>query len=150
MRISVLIPAYNAGDFLEETLRGVASGLGSEDEIIVVDDHSQDGTIELAQAVLSGVSCQFKVVLNEGKGACRARNHALTLASGKWVQWLDADDLIPAGKWGHVLPLAEMARWSGALGDPFGKVSRMAYSTTAAIGPSTQSMEPPNGSPRTA
>ena len=119
MRISVLIPAYNAGDFLKETLRSAASGLGSEDEIIVVDDHSQDGTFELAQTVLSGVSCHSTVVLNEGKGACRARNYALTLASGKWVQWLDADDLIPAEKWGHVLPLAEDGALVGCPWRPF-------------------------------
>lgn len=119
MRISVLIPAYNAGDFLEGTLRSAASGLGIEDEIIVVDDHSQDSTIELAQTVLSDVSCQFKVVLNEGKGACRARNHALTLASGKWVQWLDADDIIPAGKWEQVLPLAEGGALVGCPWRPF-------------------------------
>ena len=119
MRISVLIPAYNAGDFLEETLRSVASGLGAEDEIIVVDDHSQDGTIELAQSVLADLSCHSKVVLNEGKGACRARNHALSLASGLWVQWLDADDLIPASKWEHVLPLAEGGALVGCPWRPF-------------------------------
>ena len=107
MRISVLIPAYNAAAFLEETLRSAASGLSSEDEIIVVDDHSQDNTAKIAQSVLGDFACQSNIVQNEGKGACRARNHALTLASGKWVQWLDADDLIPGDKWKHVLPIAE-------------------------------------------
>ena len=119
MRISVLIPASNASDFLEETVRNAASGLGPEDEIIVVDDHSQDHTVELAQAVLTDVSCQSKVILNKGKGACRARNYALTLASGNWVQWLDADDLIPADKWEHVLSLAEGGALVGCPWRPF-------------------------------
>jgi len=119
MRISVLIPAYNARPFLEATLRSVASGLGSEDEVIVVDDHSQDRTIELARDILTHFPCQSKVVLNEGKGACRARNHALMQASGHWVQWLDADDLIPSTKWDHVLPLAENRALVGCPWRPF-------------------------------
>ena len=119
MRISVLIPAYNADAFLEETLRSAAAGLGSEDEIIVVDDHSQDGTIDLAQSVLAEAACHSQVVLNEGKGACRARNLALSLASGHWVQWLDADDLIPTGKWEQVLPLAGDGALVGCPWRPF-------------------------------
>lgn len=119
MRISVLIPAYNASPFLEATLRSVASGLGAEDEIIVVDDHSQDRTIDLARKVLNHFPCQSQVVLNEGKGACRARNQALMQASGHWIQWLDADDLIPSTKWDHVLPLSENRALVGCPWRPF-------------------------------
>ena len=119
MRISVLIPAYNAGDFIEATLKSVTSFLSTEDEVIVVDDHSQDRTAQLAQTVLSHASCQSKVVLNEGKGACRARNYAFTLSTGNWIQWLDADDLIPQNKWECVLPLAEGGTLVGCTWRPF-------------------------------
>lgn len=119
MRISVLIPVFNGSSFLETTLRSVASGLSTEDEIVVVDDHSNDTSVQLAQDVLANFPCHSQIALNNGKGACRARNHALTLSSGNWVQWLDADDLIPPSKWEHVLPLAENRALVGCPWRPF-------------------------------
>lgn len=119
MRVSVLIPAFNASEFLETTLVSAASGLGEEDEVIVVDDHSQDDTLILARQILNRFSCQSQVIRNKGKGACRARNQALSLASGTWVQWLDADDIIPPEKWKHVIPLAQNRTLVGCPWKPF-------------------------------
>ncbi len=60
-------------------------------EIIVVDDGSPDNTFEAATSV---ADASVKVVRQENTGACGARNHALRLAQGDYIQWLDADDVL--------------------------------------------------------
>ena len=100
MKASILIPAFNAAAFITETLDScLQQGRESIHEIIVVDDHSTDGTTELLKSFAeehSGIP--LIVERNPRKGACAARNHALQLASGEAIQWLDADDLLGEGK----------------------------------------------------
>ena len=93
MRISVLIPAYNEEQNIEETIEGVKeltrSTTGSEHlelEIIVIDDGSRDNTH--ARAVKSGVET-IKLTKNIGKGG--ALEHGLKKASGDIIVFLDAD-----------------------------------------------------------
>jgi glycosyltransferase involved in cell wall biosynthesis len=96
MKASILIPAYNAAEFIGDTLAScVQQGVGCIEEIIVINDQSEDdtrGVVERFQAKHS----DFRIILedNPTKGACAARNHALNLAKGDAVQWLDADDLL--------------------------------------------------------
>jgi len=100
MTASILIPAYNAAKFIGETLAScVQQGRDCIEEIIVINDHSEDdtrGEVERFQAEHS----DFRIILedNPTKGACAARNHALSLAKGDAIQWLDADDLLGEGK----------------------------------------------------
>jgi glycosyltransferase involved in cell wall biosynthesis len=100
MKASILIPAFNAADFIEETLQSCLNqGNQHIEQIIVVDDHSTDETSALVQAVKErNPSIPIHVVLNPDKGACSARNYALSLAIGEAIQWLDADDLLGPGK----------------------------------------------------
>lgn len=100
MKASILIPAYNAAEFIEETLKScLDQGLHCIEEIIIVDDHSTDATRAIVQSIVKRTpSVPIHLVLNPGKGACSARNHALSLAQGEAVQWLDADDLLGRGK----------------------------------------------------
>ena len=100
MKASILIPAYNAAEFIGDTLAScVQQGSDCIEEIIVINDHSEDdtrGEVERFQAEHS----DFRIILedNPTKGACAARNHALSLAKGDAIQWLDADDLLGEGK----------------------------------------------------
>jgi glycosyltransferase involved in cell wall biosynthesis len=100
MKASILIPAYNAAEFIGETLAScVQQGLDCIEEIIVINDHSEDdtrGEVERFQVE----HADYRVILedNPTKGACSARNHALRLAQGDAIQWLDADDLLGEGK----------------------------------------------------
>ena len=92
--------AYNAAEFIGETLAScVQQGLDCIEEIIVINDHSEDdtrGVVERFQVE----HADFRIILedNPTKGACSARNHALRLAQGDAIQWLDADDLLGEGK----------------------------------------------------
>ena len=100
MKASILIPTYNAQSFLEQTLEScVLQGTEYVHEIIVIDDHSEDRTINVAQEFTkSQPDYNFVIETNPKKGACSARNYALSLASGHAIQWLDADDILGEGK----------------------------------------------------
>ena len=100
MKASILIPAYNAAEFIGETLAScVQQGIDCIEEIIVVDDHSTDATSAAVGAVQKRTSfIPIHLAFNPRKGACSARNHALSLAKGEAIQWLDADDLLGPGK----------------------------------------------------
>lgn len=100
MKASILIPAYNAECYLRDTLVScVSQGVAVVQEIVIVDDHSEDATLEVAAAFAEAhLDFKFIVKTNPRKGACAARNHAFSLASGEAIQWLDADDLLGENK----------------------------------------------------
>ena len=96
MKASILIPAFNAENTLSETLEScVLQGESWVEEIIVIDDHSVDGTKEIFEDFKKRYN-KFKWVWgsNPKKGACSARNRAFSLSSGEFIQWLDADDIL--------------------------------------------------------
>ena len=100
MKASILIPAFNAGNTLQATLEScVEQGARVVEEIIVVDDHSTDDTRDVFEAFQRNHP-DFNLLwaTNPKKGACSARNHALSLSRGPFIQWLDADDLLGRDK----------------------------------------------------
>jgi len=97
--VSILIPAYNAGLWIEQTLYSALEQTHPNCEIIVVDDGSRDDTLGRAQAVAAQhSSARIWVESQENAGACAARNHTLRLAQGDFIQYLDADDLLAPNK----------------------------------------------------
>lgn len=93
--VSILIPAYNAQQWIGYTLQSAITQTWPRKEIIVVDDGSTDQTAEVARRLASR---QVTVVHTENRGAAAARNHALSISQGEYVQWLDADDLLAPDK----------------------------------------------------
>ena len=87
MKISVVIPAYNASAFLPRCLESVFAQTLKPDEVIVVDDGSTDNTGSVAAELGA------KVVLQENSGPSAARNTGIQNAAGEWIALLDADDL---------------------------------------------------------
>ena len=87
----ILIPAFNASAYLAETLLScVNQGLDSIEEIVIVDDHSEDETFQIANSFASqNPEIKFIIESNPKKGACAARNHAFHLSSAPAIQWLD-------------------------------------------------------------
>lgn len=93
--VSILIPAYNAEEWIADTIRSAIAQSWQRREIIVVDDGSTDGTSAVARRF---ASCEVSVVTKENQGAAATRNHALRLCQGDYIQWLDADDLLAPDK----------------------------------------------------
>lgn len=90
--VSVVIPAYNAGKFIEEAISSVYSQSVSVQEIIVVDDGSIDDTVSIASK--SGA----RVIEQRNLGVSVARNNGIEHARGPWIALLDADDIWQADK----------------------------------------------------
>jgi len=93
--VSVLMPAYNAEKWIKQSIESALKQTWENKEIIIVDDGSRDRTLKIAKSFESGT---VKVVSQNNRGAATARNRALSLASGDYIQWLDADDLLAPDK----------------------------------------------------
>src|SRR5262249_57060076 len=93
--VSILTPAYNAAEWIADTLESAVAQTWPRKEIIVVDDGSRDRTLSIAQRF---VSRGVKVLSKANAGAAAARNTALSISHGDYIQWLDADDLLAPDK----------------------------------------------------
>ena len=87
---SVVIPAYNAQRFLPLTLESIFRQTVQDYEIVVVNDGSTDGTLEMLQGISDP---RLRVITRENGGECVARNHGLREARGKYIAFLDSDDV---------------------------------------------------------
>lgn len=88
IKISVVIPAYNAEQYITNTLESVFAQTTQPSEIIVVDDGSTDAT----RKVLSCYEDKIRVIEQDNMGPSAARNHGIRDASGDFIAFLDADD----------------------------------------------------------
>jgi amino acid adenylation domain-containing protein len=98
--VSIVIPAYNAEKDIALAIRCAISQTYPQIEIIVVDDGSQDGTVQTAREILQS-SCKGRwsvLELGVNRGVSAARNAAVKQAKGEWIQFLDSDDAIAADK----------------------------------------------------
>jgi len=93
--VSILIPAFNAQDWIAETLESAIAQTWSEKEIIVVNDGSTDQTLAIAERF---EPAGIRVVTQANQGAAAARNKAFSVSHGDYIQWLDADDLLAPDK----------------------------------------------------
>ena len=92
--ISVIMPVYNAREYLERAVSGVLSQTYKNLELILVDDCSPDKSGILCDE-LAAVDSRIRVVhMEQNGGPGMARNKALALARGKYISFVDSDDLI--------------------------------------------------------
>jgi len=96
--VSVLMTAYNRELYIAEAIESVLSSTYTNFELIIIDDCSQDKTVEIAR-YYEGKDLRIKVFTNEKNlGDYRNRNKAATYATGQYIKYLDSDDKIY--KWG--------------------------------------------------
>lgn len=98
--VSILIPCYNAKAYVGEAIESALGQTHPNVEVIVVDDGSTDGSVEILRRF--GDKIRFEAGPN--RGACATRNRAFDLSSGEFVQFLDADDLLLPEKIEKQLP----------------------------------------------
>lgn len=91
--VSVIMPAYNCGDFISITLDTVIAQSYKNWEVIVVDDCSIDNTEEIVNAYQAKEPRIKYYRLDKNSGAAIARNKAIDLANGKYLAFLDSDDI---------------------------------------------------------
>lgn len=90
--VSIIMPSYNTGQYIEETIQSVLKQTYTNWELIIVDDCSTDNTDEVVKPFLSNEKIRY--IKNEkNSGAAISRNRALRESKGKWIAFLDSDDL---------------------------------------------------------
>lgn len=90
--VSIIIPCYNAEAYIKEAIDSALDQTYSPVEVIVIDDGSTDDSLEIIRSFDERITWRT----GENKGVSAARNKGLELASGDFVKFLDADDLLPA------------------------------------------------------
>jgi glycosyltransferase involved in cell wall biosynthesis len=93
--VSILMPAYNAEQWISESIESALAQTWGDKEIIVVDDGSSDRTLAVAQRYASPI---VTVTTRPNQGAAATRNTAYSLSKGDYIQWLDADDILAPDK----------------------------------------------------
>ena len=104
--LSVIIPAYNCEDLLDEGVGSVLDQLPDYCELIIVDDGSSDGTAKRLKS-FEGRQPNLRVCYAEHHGASGARNKGLDLAEGKYVAFMDCDDCYRENFLSKALPHTE-------------------------------------------
>lgn len=104
--VSVVIPVWNGSGYIERCLDSVMSQMGDEMEVIVVDDGSTDDTWALLEKAAAS-DARLRPVRQDNAGASVARNTALDMCRGKYVRFVDADDVLPEGSMTRLLKAAE-------------------------------------------
>jgi glycosyltransferase involved in cell wall biosynthesis len=92
--VTVVIPAYNAAEWIAKSLESVLQQTYRDVEIILIDDGSTDNTVEIAERILRKGRYQYQILHQENMGPSAARNRGWRTARGTWIQFLDADDLL--------------------------------------------------------
>lgn len=88
--ISVIIPVYNGEKTIKETIESVLNQTFRDFELIIINDGSQDATLEIIQAINDE---RIQVFSYQNSGVSASRNRALTKAKGEFISFIDADDL---------------------------------------------------------
>ncbi len=91
--VSVVVPVYNAAQWLPELFRSLVSQTYEAWEAILVDDGSTDGSAEICRRQAASDS-RFRLVSKSNGGLASARNFGLEHASGIWICFVDADDML--------------------------------------------------------
>ena len=92
-QISVIVPVYQAEAYLDSCIQSILSQTFTDWELILVDDGSPDRSGAMCDAYAFR-DPRIQVLHQTNQGQAAARNHGLTLAKGRWICFVDSDDLI--------------------------------------------------------
>lgn len=106
MVLSVIVPAYNAADSIKLCLDNIYNQTTDFPfEVILVNDGSTDNTDEAVKPYLSKKG--FRYIKQTNLGASGARNTGITAAKGRYITFVDADDVVISGAFGHLVAIAQ-------------------------------------------
>ena len=107
MRVSIVIPVYNAERYLDECVKSALNQTHSDTEIIAVDDGSTDTSAE----ILDGYADRIRVFRKENGGTASALNLGARRMSGDWFKWLSADDALKPHAVASLIGAARSLGW---------------------------------------
>ena len=94
--LSIIIPAFNAENYIEKCINRIVPLLDCDVECIVVDDGSTDNTLKLLRNISNDI-VNINIISQNNTGVSGARNNALKKANGKYICYIDIDDVIDTG-----------------------------------------------------
>lgn len=107
MILSIIIPVYNTQNYIKECLLSVIYQSNPDTEIIVVNDGSTDESISICNTVLKEYkNASFKIINKDNGGLSSARNAGIKAATGKYIMYLDSDDMLSkdaVDEWMHYI-----------------------------------------------
>lgn len=106
MILSIIVPVYNGEHILYENIEKVCNCLSPEMEVIIVNDGSTDGTINICKRLADNFSC-IKIVDKENGGVSAARNAGIDISCGDYIAFMDADDYYEVDSFERILNLAK-------------------------------------------
>ena len=89
---SIIVPVYNVKNYLQDAVDSILNQTYKDYEIILIDDGSDDGSEVLCDEISKSIS-RIKAIHQQSQGASQARNNGMKIASGKYLLFLDSDDL---------------------------------------------------------
>jgi len=93
IKVSIITPLYNSEAFISETIKSVLQQTFTDWELLLIDDHSSDKTIQIVEGFIDK-NKKIKLLKNErNSGAALSRNKGIEIAKGDYIAFLDADDL---------------------------------------------------------
>ncbi len=95
VRVSIILPCHNGAAFIADAITSVLHQSRAVDEIILVDDGSSDGSVDVCADVLAAYAPRVQIIRQSRQGAGAARNRGLAASSGDIIGFLDADDSWP-------------------------------------------------------
>lgn len=105
--VSVIIPMYNSAKFIPQTLESLCYQTMRDFEVVVVDDCSTDNSVAVVESFVDRLGGLHVVKLRENGGAGSARNVGINFARGKYIAFLDSDDLFTPTALEELTTLAE-------------------------------------------
>ena len=97
IRISVVIPVYNAEKYLRECLDSLFPQCTDEVEVILVNDGSKDNSRAICEEYINRGSVNARLINQENSGALRSRENGVRNSSGQYIMFMDSDDLLIGG-----------------------------------------------------
>ena len=98
MKVSVITPMYNCEKFISETIESVLNQTYTNWEMIIIDDCSTDKSKQIVKQYIERDKRIRLIALNENSGAAVARNKGIEVSSGRFIAFLDGDDLWESNK----------------------------------------------------
>ena len=91
--VSIIVPMYNNEQFITETIQSVLNQTYNDFEMLIVDDCSNDKSVSIVESFCKKDARIKLIKLENNSGAAFARNKAISVANGRYIAFLDADDL---------------------------------------------------------
>lgn len=105
--VSIIMPVYQVGEYIKQSVKSVVWQTYSNIELILVDDGSPDDSISNAEKALKGKNFSYRVIRRKNGGLGAARNTGLKNAKGEWVYFLDSDDQITPSTIARMVSVAD-------------------------------------------